>query len=110
MFFQIFLIIFAVVALVRTYGQYKKAEVSMHWFWVWFVLWAVVIAVAISPQTTDIIAKFVGVERGADLLVYIAIVVLLYGFARILVAQERQRKEMTELIRTLAIDHGKKDA
>ena len=81
MIFQIFLIIFAVIALWKTYQQYQKDHVSLHWFWIWVLLWAAVIFVSLYPATTDMVAEFVGVERGADLIVYIAVVVLLFGFA-----------------------------
>ncbi len=108
MIFQIFLIIFAVIALWKTYQQYQKDHVSLHWFWIWVLLWAAVIFVSLYPATTDMVAEFVGVERGADLIVYIAVVVLLFGFARIIVRQEKQRQELTELVRKMAIEHAEK--
>ncbi len=109
MIFKIFLIIFAIIALWRTFRQYQKDHVSLHWFWVWLLLWSGVVVVAISPQTTDIVANFVGVERGADLLVYLAVIVLIFGFARILVRQEKHRQELTKLVREMSIKHAEKE-
>jgi hypothetical protein len=49
----------------------------------------------------------VGVERGADLIVYASIVVLFYAMYRVLIRLERQNKELTDLVRSLAIHEVK---
>jgi len=104
MIFQILLIVFALFALAITTKQYRKKKVSLYWYISWALLWAVVIIVALLPQATDPIAQLVGVERGADLLVYIAIVVLAYGLYKVLVRLEKVQKEITEVVRKVAID------
>lgn len=106
--FQILLIIFALFALLRTYRQYRAETISRYWLFLWSGLWLLVIAAALWPQTTDLIAQSVGVERGADLLVYIAVVVLAYLEYRSMMRQERLHREMTELIRKVAIDRAHK--
>lgn len=102
MIFQIFLVLFASFAILKTLRQYKHQKVSVYWFMVWIFFWLAVIAVAFAPQTTDVIALFVGVEKGADLLVYSSIVVLFYVVYRILVRTEKQNRELTELVRKIA--------
>ena len=77
---------------------------SLYWYILWTLLWLAVIIVALLPQATDPLAQLVGVERGADLLVYIAIVVLAYGLYRVLVRLEKVQKEITEVVRKVAID------
>lgn len=108
MLFQILLIAFAVFAILRTSKQYREQKVSVHWFVLWTLLWIGVIFVAISPETTDLIAAKLGVERGADLLVYSAVVILAYATYRILVRLEKQNKELTELVRKIAVLEAKK--
>lgn len=109
MIFQIFLIIFALFAISKTWRQYKKKKVSVHWFVVWACFWIIVIGVALAPQTTDVLAAIVGVERGADLLVYCAIVVLFYSMYRVMVRVERQHQEVTDLVRKIAILESRKE-
>lgn len=101
--FSIFLIVFSGVTLLRAVRQYRRQVVSMHWLMLMFVLWLGVMLVAISPQSTDRIAEAAGVGRGADLLVYTAIVVLLASVMRMQVRIEMQRRELTDLVRKLAI-------
>lgn len=108
MIFKFTLIFFALFALVKTYRQFKQERVSAYWVSIWSGFWFVVMLVAFLPQTTDLIARSVGVERGADLIVYIAVVVLSYAVYRLMVGQERMRSEITGLVRELAILEAKK--
>lgn len=108
MIFQIFLIAFALFAIIKTSRQYQSRKVSVYWFTVWTLFWVAVIAVAFAPQTTDVIAEYVGVEKGADLLVYSAIVILFYIVYRLLVRTEKQNRELTELVRKIAKMEAKK--
>ncbi len=107
MLFQGILTTFAVIAIARTLRQYQAQKVSVYWFTVWALFWIGVCAVAISPQTTDIVADWVGVERGADLIVYISIIILYYAMYRVLMRLERQNRELTDLVRSLAVSEVK---
>jgi hypothetical protein len=103
MIFQIFLVIFAVFAVSRVYKQYVRRKVSVHWFVLWTALWITAIAVALWPKNTDIIASWVGVGRGADLIVYLSVVFLFYSLYRAMARQEKMHGEITELVRRIAI-------
>jgi small membrane protein len=106
MIFQFSLILFAVFALVRTYRQYTSETISRYWLLLWSGLWLAVIGVALWPQTTDLVAQYVGVERGADLLLYVAVIVLAYLEYRSMMRQERLHRELTDLVRKVAIDRA----
>ncbi len=108
MIFQFFLIAFSVYAIARSMKQYAQKRVSKYWVAVWSVLWIVVIGVALMPQITDHIARYVGVGRGADLLVYLAVTFLLYAVLRMMIRQQKMSEEITELVRKIAIDHAEK--
>ena len=104
MVFQIALVAFAVFAIIKTRKQYQTRKVSKYWFIVFAVFWTLVAIAAITPQTTDIVASYVGVGRGADLLVYIGVVVLFYVVHRLLLKQQQLSDEITELVRQAAIE------
>lgn len=108
MLFKLFLIAFALFAIDRARRQYVKKHVSKYWFVAWTMMWAVVVFIALLPRAIDELARIVGVERGADLLVYVAVVVLVYTVHRMLIRQRRHSEEMTELVRTIAIERAKK--
>lgn len=108
MIYQWLLIIFASFAILLTANQYRKERVSLYWLISWSILWLAVIAVAFAPQVTDVIANRVGVEKGADLIVYTAVVVFCYAMYRVLVRQEEMQREITRLVREVAILEAKK--
>lgn len=107
MIFQLFLVVFSLYAIARSVRQYLRKDVSKYWVGVWSALWIVVLAVALMPQATDRIAEGVGVGRGADLLVYLAVTFLLYAVLRIIIRQQKMSEEITELVRSIAIDRAK---
>ena len=109
MLFQIFLVIFAGLAIARTIRQYNERHVSRYWLGLMLALWVAVAVVAVVPKWTDIVANAVGVGRGADLLVYIAIIVLVWSQYRLLVRQHTMSQELTALVRHQAIEQAKRD-
>ncbi len=115
MLFKIFLIVFAILVMIRVYKQYHAQKVSGSWFFFWMIFWVLVIFVAFAPQTTDLVASAVGVGRGADLIVYISLPIIFYSIFRLVVRQDQQNKELTDLVRKIALDNAeppteKKDA
>ena len=106
MIFKIFLIAFAIMVMARIYKQYRKQKVAAGWFLFWMIFWALGILVAFAPQSTDVVASVVGVGRGADLIVYVAIPVIFYAIFRLVVRQDQQNKELTDLVRKIAIDNA----
>ena len=109
MIFQWTLVLLAVLSLLKTYRQFKVQRVSSYWFTIWSLFWVVVLFVVFLPQTTDLVAATVGIERGADLIVYIAVLVLSYGVYRLMVGQARMQRDITDVVRQIAILEAKKD-
>lgn len=58
----------------------------------------------ISPDTTNIIAKKLGVGRGADLLFYICILFFLFIIIKLFARIRRLEDKLTEIVRKQAID------
>jgi hypothetical protein len=108
MVFQIFLIIFALFAIGKTWRQYQKKEASKYWAITFSLLWAAVIAVVAVPDLANMLANAVGIGRGADVIMYSAVVVLTYAVYRLMLRQEKLSKQMTDLVRAIAIENAKK--
>ena len=107
---QTLIIIFAIFAIVRAFLSFRKGRLPIPWLLFWFVFWIIAGVVAILPQTTDIAARIVGVGRGADFVVYLALMALFYLIFRLFVKIEGLERDITKLVRTLAlkdIDEGK---
>lgn len=101
---QILIAAFAVFAVARTVGQFKAGKIPRALLAFWTVFWLVAGVVAVLPQTAQIAAGLVGVGRGADLIIYLSLIALFYLHFRALVKIEDVERQMTKLVRKLAID------
>ena len=108
---QILIIVFALFAVTRTVLQFKKGAVSRHWLLFWMLFWVGAGTVAALPQTADTLARIVGVGRGADVVIYLSLIVIFYLIFRLYVKIEQVESEITRLVRKLSmdeLDHNKK--
>lgn len=101
---QLLIVVFAFFALSRTLWQFKLGTLTSGWFIFWFLFWIVVGFVAILPQTADKVAHVVGVGRGADVVIYASLLALFYLIFRVYVKIEQVEREVTGLVRKLALD------
>ena len=106
MIFQWILMLFALLTLLRARRQYRRKRISRSWFFLWSLLWIGIFIAAATPQTLDKIATWVGVGRGADLFVYLAVLLLLLGCFRLLTKVNQLERQITSLVRALAILHA----
>lgn len=72
----------------------------------WGLLW-IAAAVAIArPELTATIAAALGIGRGTDLVLYVAILAMVFGFFAIYVRLRRIEGDLTKIVRELAIRTG----
>ena len=101
---QLFILVFALFAITRTIFQFRQGVLTIAWLLFWIVFWIIAGFVAVLPQTTDVVARFVGVGRGADVVIYFSLVALFYLIFRVYVKIEQVEGEITRLVRKLAMD------
>lgn len=107
---QMLISAFALFAITRTILQFKKGAVTRKWLLFWILFWFAAGTVAALPQTTDVVARFVGVGRGADVVIYFSLVVIFYLIFRLYVKIEQVEVEITRLVRDRSLDElNKKD-
>ena len=100
---QIVLFLFLVFALSRVILRFREKTISPLEFVFWAMLFfAAIVGVAFPNETTNL-ARFVGIGRGVDLVIYASIATLFYLVFRIYVLMEGLHHEITELIRQLAL-------
>lgn len=103
-FIQIFLVIFVAFALFGAITRFRRGGMSSSHLVLWSLLWIAVGVVAVRPETTSVLARFVGVGRGADLIVYLALLALFYLQFRQFAKIEKLEREITAVVRKDAID------
>lgn len=101
---QIFIIIFSLFAIARTFRQFRRGKLTLVFLFTWILFWVAVGIVVVMPQTTNTLAHFVGVGRGVDAIMYVSILALFYAVFRLVVRIEEVEREITKLVRKLAVD------
>lgn len=88
-----------VLTLVLTVRRRIGPRVGFAWGLLWI---AAAIAIA-RPELTATIAHALGIGRGTDLVLYFAILGMVFGFFTIYVRLRRIESDLTKIVRELAI-------
>ena len=105
---QILGIIFALFALSRAYLRFKDNKLTKNEFVFWALIWFVVIAISIVPNILSLFSNILGIQRGMDLLIVISVVILFYLIFRLYVQLEGVKREITTLVRKVALEDRNK--
>jgi hypothetical protein len=90
------LLVGSIVALIK--GWFGRREGL-----IWLAVWLAAGVTVLWPNVTSRLAKAVGIGRGADLVFYCAILVLLCGIWMLYIRLRRVRREITLLVRHVAL-------
>lgn len=103
MIIKLLIITFILFVILRTIGKYRNKDITFRESLIWILFWLIVAGATLMPQRTDVIANFLGVGRGADLLIYLSIIVLFFAVFKIIVRLEKIDRNFTEMVRHLAL-------
>lgn len=108
MLIQAIIIIVVALILPRIFLQYRTKKINWKELLFWTLFWLAVAVVALLPQTVNVIADYLGVGRGVDVAIYISIIVLFYIVFRVFVRLDKLEKDITKLVRHLALEDKEK--
>ena len=100
---QILLVVFFLFALVKVAGRFKSGDLSLAAMVGWALFWVAAMVVALLPNSTARLAEFVGIGRGADLVVYVALAAIFFILFKLMVKIESLNKEITKLTRKISL-------
>lgn len=103
MIIKIVIIVFVCGVLAKTVGRFRQHEITGRELTIWTIFWLLVAGATIVPKETDVVAQWLGVERGADLLVYLSIIALFFMVFKIIVKLEKLDRDITKVVRHDAI-------
>ena len=104
---QLLLLAFTLFALWRVLQKHRSGGLGTMQSLRWLLVWFGAILVASFPATTNFLADALGIWRGADLVFYTSLSVIFYLIFRIHLALDRVQQEITEIVRSLALDRVK---
>jgi hypothetical protein len=100
---QIVLMMFAVFALWRVLMSFRRGGLPLGHLLIWGLFWAGVVVVALLPETTSVLARRLGVGRGADVVIYLALMALFYVLFRLLGKIDDLERQITRVVRAAAL-------
>ena len=107
MLIQLVITIFIGFVLVKLFLKLKANEISSREAVSWSIFWLIVLVAVLWPKNLDQVAQFFGVYRGADLAVYLSIIILFYLVFRIFTRLEKIEKDIVKIIRELTFKEKK---
>lgn len=101
---QILILIFSLFALSRVFVNIKDKNLERLEAIFWILFWSTAIFITINPELASYASNFFGVERGSDMVVYSSIILISYLTFRLYAKLTHVEKNITKIIRKLAID------
>jgi len=102
---QWIILAFAVVAEVGALAGLRRGRLSPKALVFWTLVWILVGVVTIWPDVTYSVARLVGITRGADLVIYLGLLVTFLLLFRNAVRMEKIERDIAALVRILALQH-----
>ena len=96
---QILAILFVVFAVWRVILKFKNRDIQLTEFVMWLIFWLAVGVAFVIPESLTRLANLLGIGRGTDLVLYVAVVVVFYLMFRIFVRLEKMERNITKVVR-----------
>lgn len=100
---QIVLVGFALFAMSRVVLRFRRGGLPLAYLVLWSLFWLAVIVVVLLPDTAGAVAALLGVGRGADVVIYLALVLLFYLLFRMFARLEELERQITLVVRAAAL-------
>lgn len=69
----------------------------------WSLIWVLGAVALVEPGTTVLVARWLGIGRGADLVFYVGVLVMTIGFFVVYLRIRQLERSLTQLVRRVAI-------
>jgi hypothetical protein len=106
---QIVLICFAVFAMSRALIRYRRGLTRMLHLELWLLFWIAVVVVGLRPEVTNLLADWLGVGRGVDTAMYLALLMVFYLLFRCFGKIEDLDRQLTRVVRANALHEMEED-
>ncbi len=106
---KIIISLFVAFALSRAILRYREKSFGIFALLFWTLIWLIIGFFVWKPASSDTIARILGVGRGVEALLAIAVVGLFYAVFRVYVKLEWIEHEISAVVRNFALrDKGRK--
>ncbi|MGD8859785.1 MAG: DUF2304 domain-containing protein [Myxococcales bacterium] len=103
--FQYLVLLLLLVLGLQTLRGVLRGQMRKRIALFWLLIWSGAAVVVSAPRLTIVVARFVGIGRGADLVLYASVLLTLVGFFYIYTRFRRLDRQITLLVRRLAVEN-----
>ena len=100
---QIVALVVAVIHIARVLVLWKKHKIPGRTTLFWFLIWFAVLVVVFATPFIDALSRPIGVGRGIDMVVYIAVLILFYMVFQLNMKIDKLEREITKLVREISL-------
>jgi hypothetical protein len=100
---QLLLVCFALFGIVRGLIRFRRGQMQFVTLAAWLLFWCGVSVVAFLPETTSVVARWLGVGRGADFAIYLAMLAMFTMLFRMFGKIEDLERQITRVVRAAAL-------
>ncbi len=90
---------FAVAEIALQFFQLSRRSIGS----VRFCVWVSALILILFPGLTELLASTLSIGRGVDVILYFTVIAFVISFFYVIHALEKQREQLTLLVRTIAI-------
>lgn len=101
--FQVLSLLVVAAMFVATLAPFVRSGFVRRDALAWCLAWAAAGVAIAWPQLTASVARMLGIGRGADLVLYCAVVVMMIGFLMVYTRLRQVRRDLTLVVRHLAL-------
>ncbi|HOX97266.1 MAG TPA: DUF2304 domain-containing protein [bacterium] len=99
---QYVLIVLSLLGLLNLFWQIRRGNLEWLASIKWFIAWIALLVVAIEPGVADWLANLFGTGRGADLLIYGAIVFIFLLIFKLILKLNQMDRQISQLVSYIA--------
>lgn len=108
--FQILALTALVMLLIVTVHKAARGGIRKRIATLWLMVWGAAGTALVWPQSTALVARALGIGRGADLILYCTVVATMVGFFYVYTRFRRLDRQLTLLVRRLAVLNAQQPA
>ena len=99
---QYVLIVLSLLGLLNLFWQIRRGNLDWIASIKWFMAWVALLVVAIKPGVADWLANLFGTGRGADLLIYGAIIFIFILIFKLILKLNQMDRQISKLVSYIA--------
>ena len=100
---------FVLYAVYSVLERKKEGLLRFRGVFFWISFWILAAIAVLRPDLTTIIANYLGIGRGTDLVVYASLAVMFFVLFRFHIKLEKINRQITKVVRQDALDDALKN-